>query len=369
MKPVLPALQENVLLAPLTTVGLGGPARYFASIASRAELAAALDWAARENLPVQLLGGGSNTVFSDDGFAGLVVRLARRGITFRAERGDVLCMAQAGSEWDDLVAAAVARGLGGVECLSGIPGSVGATPVQNVGAYGQEVAQTLHALRVFERGTGRVLHLSGEECGFGYRQSRFKGPDRDRFVILGVTFRLRPGARPHLGYREVAERAALEDLSSLTPQQALAAVRRIVLDLRRQKAMLRDRQDPNARSVGSFFLNPILSAGQLEQLRADLGSRAGEIPVFPAPDGYKVSAAWLIGEAGFRRGQRRGGAAISERHLLALVNLGGSAADLLALAHEVREGVRRRFGVELQPEPVIVPFDTVPGDVSIPRSC
>ncbi len=353
-------LRENVPLAPMTTLRLGGPARYFASVHSREELREVLAWAEGRGLPVQLLGGGSNTVFPDAGFAGLVLRVARRGITFRADGESVLCVAQAGSEWDDVCAAAVGRGLGGVECLSGIPGSVGATPVQNVGAYGQDVAGSLSWVRVLERRTGRVEELRGEDCGFSYRHSRFKDQDRDRYVILSAAYHLRPGAMPHLGYREVAERAAREGVAALPPREALAAVRRIVLDLRRGKAMLRDPHDPNARSVGSFFLNPVLSASELDRVRRSLGPRAAELEAYPAAGGYKVSAAWLIGEAGFRRGQTLGGAGISERHTLALVNRGGTARDLLALAEEIRVGVARRFGVQLQPEPVIVPYDPRP---------
>ena len=356
MKP-LQTLREQVPLAPLTTIQLGGPARYFAAVRTVGELAEALAWADGQGLPVQLLGGGSNTVFADEGFAGMVLQMAARGFTFRESRGDVLCVARAGTEWDDLVAAATARGLGGIECLSGIPGSVGATPVQNVGAYGQEVAERLLWVRVFERETGKVRKIQGERCDFGYRQSRFKGPDRDRFVILSVALRLSPDASPHLGYREVAERAASLGVDRLAPGEALTAVRRIVLELRRGKSMLRDPEDENARSVGSFFLNPVLSRQAFAALRERLGPMADAAPVYPAPDGVKVSAAWLIGAAGFHRGQRQGGVGISERHTLALVNRGGSTRDLLGLAEEIRRGVWERFGVQLQPEPVIVPFD------------
>jgi len=352
-----PHLRENVALAPLTTIGLGGPARYFVAARSRLELDAALRWAEERRLPVQVLGGGSNTVFADEGFCGLVVQVARRGVRLREESGEVLCIAQAGSEWDDVCRTAVERGLGGVECLSGIPGSVGATPVQNVGAYGQEVASTLRWVQVYERASGRVRRLPAEECGFGYRRSRFKGPDAGRFVILSVALALAPGAAPHLGYREVAEQAARLGVSMLAPAEALLAVRRIVLGLRRGKAMLRDPEDPNARSVGSFFLNPVVSATRLPALRAALGAAGAELPVYPAPEGVKLSAAYLIGAAGFRRGDARGGAAISERHALALVNRGGTARDLLRLAEEIQDEVWRRFGVRLEPEPVLVPFD------------
>ena len=352
-----PELLENVPLAPFTTIGLGGPARYFARVRSGAGLGQVLRWAAERDLPVQVLGGGSNTVFADEGFAGLVLHIVNRGIAFRRQGEAVLCVAQAGSVWDDVVAAAVARGLAGIECLSGIPGSVGATPVQNVGAYGQEIAETLKWVRACERPSGRMIRLRGEECGFGYRQSRFKGLDRDRFVILGVAMRLRPGERPHLGYQEVAARALQDGVAGLAPAEALAAVRRIVLDLRRSKSMLRDESDPNARSVGSFFLNPVLTKAQLAGLMDRLGTKAAQLPVFPAGENVKVSAAWLIGAAGFARGDRRGGVGISERHLLALVNRGGSTGQLLALSDEIRRGVARAFAIELQPEPVIVPFD------------
>ena len=356
MKPQ-PELLENVPLAPLTTIGLGGPARFFARVRSSAGLVRALRWAAERDLPVQVLGGGSNTVFADEGFAGLVLHIVSRGIAFRPDGEAVLCVAQAGSVWDDVVAAAVAQGLGGIECLSGIPGSVGATPVQNVGAYGQEIAESLKWVRAYERPSGRIVRLRGEECGLGYRQSRFKGPDRDRFVILAVAMRLRPGERPHLGYREVAARALQDGVAGLPPAEALAAVRRIVLDLRRGKSMLRDLSDPNARSVGSFFLNPVLTKAQYAGLKERLGTKAAELPVFPSGESVKVSAAWLIGAAGFMRGERRDGVGISERHLLALVNRGGNTRQLLALSDEIRRAVARAFAIELQPEPVIVPFD------------
>ena len=348
---------EMVPLAPFTTLGLGGPARYLLAVRSAPALASALGWAEDRHLPVQVLGGGSNTIFADAGFAGLVVRMARRGFTFRPAGDAVLAVVQAGTEWDDFVRAAVERGLQGVECLSGIPGSAGATPVQNVGAYGQEVAQTLQWLRAYDRRLGRIVRIDGAECHFGYRTSRFKaGPDRGRFVILGIALRLVPGGAPELGYREVAERAAAKGVAGMGPTQALGAVRDIVLALRRGKSMLRDPEDPDARSVGSFFLNPVLDRRGVERLRLRLGERAAALPLFPDPGGGgKVSAAWLIEAAGFRRGDRKGGVGISQRHTLALVNRAGTAQELLAFADEIRTRVAERFGVRLEAEPVVVP--------------
>jgi UDP-N-acetylmuramate dehydrogenase len=302
---------------------------------------------------VAILGGGSNMIVSDAGFDGLVVQIATRGLRFETSGGDATVTAAAGEPWDALVAEVVGRGLGGVECLSGIPGLVGATPIQNVGAYGQEVAETIRSVRVLERGTWQMRALSPAECGFGYRESNFKR-EPARFVVLAVTFGLRPGAAPALRYRELAERLGGGDATRAQP--ALADARAAVLALRAGKSMLVTAGDPNRRSVGSFFMNPILGAAEAEAVAARAGDDGARMPRWPAGDGrVKLSAGWLIERAGIAKGLRRGPVGVSSAHALALVHHGGgTTAALIALAQEIREAVRSRFGVTLVPEPTFV---------------
>lgn len=357
--PAAPAaeLREGVPLAPLTTLRVGGEARWFREAESADEVARALRFARERDLPVQLLGEGSNTIFPDEGFPGLVLKIGLRGVAFRpAAPGRVEVRAAAGENWDRLVAEAVERGLTGIECLSGIPGTVGAAPYQNVGAYGQELADTLLDVTCLDRRSLEPVRIPARECGFGYRTSRFKGEDRGRYVILHLRLRLAEGTRPRLRYpelrRAVEERGSLVDL---TPARAAEAVRETVLELRRSKAMVIREDDPNARSAGSFFLNPVLTPGEYEGLKArwEEETGGGPIPSFPAEGGVKVPAAWLVERAGFEKGHRHGGVGISEKHALALVNRDGTAAELLELAERIREAVEERFGIELQREPVL----------------
>jgi UDP-N-acetylmuramate dehydrogenase len=351
---------ENVPLAPLTTLELGGPARFFVEAADEESLLEAVDFGRRRGLPLFALGGGSNIVVADRGFAGLVIRLTGRGMTFLPAGDQVLCEVAAGEPWDGVVAAAVARGLAGIECLSGIPGSAGATPIQNVGAYGQEVSDTVQTVRAFDRRSGNVVDLPSGACGFAYRDSAFKR-DPHAHLILRVSYRLRPGAAPTLRYGEL--QAALAG----HPAPDVASVRAAVLALRRKKSMVIDAADPNRRSVGSFFTNPIvpvpIADGLTERALAEgLIAAPGELPRFPGgPGQVKLAAAWLIERAGFGRGFRRGPVGISSAHALSLVHHGGGrAADLLALAREIRTAVEGRFGLRLVPEPVVL--GARPGD-------
>jgi UDP-N-acetylmuramate dehydrogenase len=329
-------------LAPLTTLRLGGPAKRLVCVASEAELVEAVREAEE---PLLLLAGGSNLVLPDAGWPGLVVRIETRGV---ARDGDAVEV-QAGEPWDDLVAATVADGLAGFECLSGIPGSVGATPIQNVGAYGQEVAETIVSVRALERATGEVAELAPADCGFAYRSSAFKR-DPGRWVVLAVTFALeRRELSGPLAYAELARTLDVRPGEGAP----LAEVREAVLGLRRGKGMVLDPADPDSVSAGSFFTNPILS----EEAFSALEQRAERPPRFPEPDGrVKTSAAWLIERAGFQRGYGDPeGIAISSKHTLALTNRGGgTTAELLALAREIAAGVEERFGVTLQPEPTLV---------------
>jgi UDP-N-acetylmuramate dehydrogenase len=353
-------LTPDVPLGPLTTLELGGPARWLAEVDDERAVVEALVLAEARRLPALVLGGGSNVVLPDDGFPGLVIRVGLRGVQQRsAAGGQVLIEAAAGEPWDALVAETVARGLAGLECLSGIPGQVGATPIQNVGAYGQEVADTIRAVRVLDRRDGQVRELGPEDCQFSYRDSAFRR-DPEGQVVLAVTFALRPGPPAPARYPELA--AALELASpSPSPSPSLADVRRVVIALRRRKSMVIDPGDPNRRSVGSFFTNPIVSPAEADRVVAralaqGIVDAPEQVPRFAAGAGQvKLAAGWLIERAGITRGMRRGPVGVSSAHALALVHHGGgTTAQLLALAREVRAAVHGCFGVSLQPEPIVV---------------
>ena len=310
-------------------------------------------WAGTQDLPVFVLGGGSNLVVGDDGFAGLVLRFVSRGMEFHSQGDKVWLQAQAGEPWDEVVTAAVARDLGGIERLSGIPGTTGATPIQNVGAYGQEVADTIQSLRVIDRHAHTVREMTAAECRFAYRTSLFRH-EPEPPIVVSVTFALQPGGRPSALHKELA--AALAHAS----QSSLPAVRAAVLALRRRKSMVYDLQDPNRRSAGSFFTNPIVSPAKAAEvvdqaLREGLARTPGEVPQYPLPDGVKLAAGWLVEHSGIGRGFRMGPVGVSSHHALALVHHGGgSTADLLRLAVHVRDTVAKRFGIALLPEPVFL---------------
>jgi UDP-N-acetylmuramate dehydrogenase len=331
-------------LAPLTTLRLGGPARRIVEARREEELVGAVREADAAGEPLLVLAGGSNVVIADDGFPGTVVRVLTSGTAY--EDGEL--RVQAGVPWDALVQRTVGEGLQGFECLAGIPGSTGATPIQNVGAYGQDVSETVTWVRALDRATGEVVTLPAAECGFEYRRSVFKHDPRR--VVLEVAFRLREQpASGALRYAELARKLGVP-VGGTAP---LAEVREAVLELRRGKGMVLDPEDPDSVSAGSFFTNPVLTADELAALEARAGAPP---PAFPEPDGrMKTSAAWLIERAGFARGHGDGRAGISHKHTLALVNRGGaSTAELVGLAREIAAGVRERFGVELVPEPVFV---------------
>jgi len=346
---------EEVNLAGYTTLRLGGPARRFVEATTEAELVGAVRRADEEGEPVLVLGGGSNLVVSDDGFPGTVVHVGTRGTErVAAENDTVLVRVQAGEDWDPFVARCVADGLSGVECLSGIPGRVGATPIQNVGAYGQDVSETIVEVRAYDRETRTVVALGPDDCRFTYRNSVFKG--NDRYVVLDVTYALHEAEESQpIAYAELAKKLGVRTGDRVPLKEARDAV----LDLRRGKGMVLDPADPDTRSAGSFFTNPVLDPGQLAELERRVAERLGPDVTFPRypEDGgrVKTSAAWLIDRAGFGKGHTVGAARISTKHTLALTNPGGAkTADLLALAREVRRGVRDAFGVELVNEPVLV---------------
>ena len=330
-------------------MGVGGPARFFVEASDEGAVLEAWHWAERRCVPLRVLGGGSNLVVADEGIDGLVVKIAIRGVAARERGSEIELVAAAGEPWDDVVRHAVERGWAGIECLSGIPGLVGATPIQNVGAYGQEVSDTISAVRALDRQRGTVVMLSPQECAFAYRDSRLKSGEPDRYVVLAVTYRLIPGGAPLIEYDDLVRHLTSRGLSS----PSLAEVRESVLAIRRGKSMVLDPDDPNRRSCGSFFLNPIVAAEDADHVRQRTGG-AG-VPAWPQPDGrVKLSAAWLIERAGFARGMRDGPVGLSTRHSLAIVCYDGArTGDVVALARRIRDGVRARFGVSLTPEPAI----------------
>jgi UDP-N-acetylmuramate dehydrogenase len=346
-------IQENVPLAPLTTLQVGGPARYVVVARSTAEVVEALGYARARDLPVLVLGGGSNLVVSDAGWPGVVIKIAIAGFEERSEGDKVLFDVGAGEEWDKFVARAVARNCAGVECMSGIPGSVGGTPVQNVGAYGQEVAETIESVLVLDSRDNQVRELCKEACGFSYRTSIFNTTERGRFIILRVTYGLRKGGRPRAEYADLKKYFAGW---STTP--TLAETREAVRQIRARKAMLIVPGDEDCRSAGSFFKNPVLTAEEYEELRKRAAARNLQIPSYPALDAKrKVSAAWLVEHSGFSRGYASGHVGISRKHALAIVNRGGAtAAQVLALKEQIQSRVHDIWGIGLEPEPVMVGF-------------
>ena len=347
--------QENIPLAPLTTFNVGGPARYFIDAHSEHEVSEAVAFALARKLPLFVLGGGSNLLISDSGWPGLVLKVSLAGVEFEGDRQKMLFHASAGESWDSLVALTVQKNCGGIECLSGIPGTVGGTPVQNVGAYGQEVSQTITRVRALEIATGAVLDLSNVDCGFSYRSSIFNGARHNEFVVLEVSYRLCRNCEPRIDYADVKNFFAASNLETPTLQQVRDAVRSI----RQSKAMLLVEGDEDCRSAGSFFKNPIVSATEADRIQSLAEQRAGKMMArYPAADGQvKLAAAWLVEQSGFSKGYSMGKVGISRKHSLAIVNRGDAKArDILALKDEIEKKVFDVWGVRLHPEPVFVGF-------------
>jgi UDP-N-acetylmuramate dehydrogenase len=350
--PVAPTFSEAVPLAAYATLRVGGPARYFVAVTTARALEWTLAEARERDLPVFLLGGGSNLVVADAGFDGLVVRNALAGFLPEAgPNGKTWVTAGAGEDWDLFVDRCVAEGLQGVECLAGIPGTVGATPVQNVGAYGQEVADTVVRLTALDRTTGETVTLTRDDCRFAYRRSRFNAEEPGRWIITSVTFALHPGGVPCLKYRDIQQY-----FEGRAEPPTLAEVATATREIRARKGMVVREEDPDSRSAGSFFKNPTVPAAVYEAVAARYAD--GAVPHWPQPDGtVKLSAAWLIEQSGFRRGETFGNVGFSGKHILAIVNRGhGTAAEIIALARRVQERVGETFGVPLHPEPVFVGF-------------
>jgi UDP-N-acetylmuramate dehydrogenase len=347
-------LLENIPLAPLTTLKIGGPARYFVEAASVGDVQQAVAFARSRSLPLFVLGGGSNLVVADSGWPGLVLKIALTGIEQRSghdEEGKILFDAGAGESWDKFVSRAVMARCGGVECLSGIPGSVGGTPVQNVGAYGQEVAETIASVQVLDLKDGQVRELCNEACGFAYRTSIFNTTERGRFIVLRVTYALTPGGKPRIGYADLKRHFEGRETSP-----NLAETREAVRHIRALKGMLIVAGDPDCQSAGSFFKNPVLSETEHEELKQRAAARGLAVPSYPALESRKkVSAAWLVERSGFTKGFGFGRVGISSKHALAIVNRGeATAAEVLALKEQIQQRVEEIWGVRLEPEPVMV---------------
>jgi UDP-N-acetylmuramate dehydrogenase len=364
-------MEENKPLAPFTTFGIGGPARWFVEVESEDQIVEATAWARERGLKLFVLGGGSNLLISDAGFDGLVLRVGLLGIEAYADGppgdafGEWVYRVAAGEDWNRFVQRAVVDNCAGIECLAGIPGTVGGTPVQNVGAYGQEVAPVIKGVRVFDLEERVFLEFSAAECGFAYRRSRFNSTDRGRYIVTRVDYRLVLGGAPTLRYAELQKSI---EANGQGRQPSLADVASVVRRVRQAKGMLLVEGDPDCRSAGSFFKNPVVSEAQAARV-AEVSAK--EPPWFPAgPDAenagrVKLAAAWLIEQAGFVKGYTLGRAAVSSRHTLALVNLGdadgrggASAAEVVALADQIGAAVEARFGIRLEMEPVLVGFQS-----------
>jgi UDP-N-acetylmuramate dehydrogenase len=341
-------IEENKPLAPLTTLGVGGPARWFLEATTEEQIAEAAAWTRGKGMRLFVLGGGSNLVVADSGFDGLVMHVALGGIEAGDGAGRGKYRVAAGEDWDAFVQRTVDENCAGIECLAGIPGTVGGTPVQNVGAYGQEVSSTIERVRAFDLATHEWLELGAWECRFEYRRSRFNTAHRGRFVVTRVDYRLKPGGAPTLTYADLQRE--FDGDAQPNVAEVAATVRRI----RQKKGMLLVESDPDCKSAGSFFKNPVISQEHAARIAEISGQ---EPPRYPAQGTgrVKVPAAWLIEQAGFAKGYAMGGAGISSRHTLALINRGGATADeILGLAEAIRKAVQERFGVGLEIEPVLV---------------
>ena len=335
-------LQEQVVLASKTTLGVGGPARWYAEVESEEALVEAVRFARNRGLPLFVLGGGSNLLVSDQGFPGLVVHIAMRGI---AQEGRLFQVA-AGESWDEFVSRAVGLNFGGIECLAGIPGTVGGTPVQNVGAYGQEVSSTIEQVRVLDLKDLQFVELPASACGFAYRRSIFNSTQRGRSIVTRVDYRLEMNAQPCLAYADLQRR-----FRDAPAPPSLAATAAAVREIRHGKGMLLVEGEPDCRSAGSFFKNPVVPQAAFDAIASQ---RTAPPPSYPAQPGFvKIPAAWLLEQAGFHKGLAMGRAGISSRHTLALINRGGATAtEIAALRDRIIAGVSEKFGIRLEPEPV-----------------
>jgi UDP-N-acetylmuramate dehydrogenase len=346
-------IQENIPLAPLTTFKVGGPARYFVEATSEDDVKVAVAQAAERRWPLFILGGGTNLVISDEGWPGLVLKIAINGITQPQELGGDVFQVGAGHVWDSFVAHAVRGNYAGIECLSGIPGTVGGTPIQNVGAYGQEVAETITSVHVLEIANGQTHELNNSHCGFAYRSSIFNTTQLGRYIVLRVTYRLARNSAAKVEYADLKKY-----FSGFSSSPSLQQLRDAVRAIRQAKAMLLVEGDDDCRSAGSFFKNPIVTTAEADRIEAhayQIGPKES-MPRYYSDDGLvKLSAAWLVEHAGIHKGYGHGSVGISRKHTLAIVNRGGATArDIIAFKNEIQRRVLDVWGITLHPEPVFV---------------
>lgn len=345
-------IEENVPLAPLTTLKVGGAARFLVFAETENQVVEAFRFAEENGFDLFVLGGGSNILIADEGFDGLVLQIALKGISVKEAS---VVTAQAGEDWDAFCEFCVERNLAGIECLSGIPGFVGGTPVQNVGAYGQEVSETIVSVRVFDRKSKEILELTNADCKFAYRTSIFNSTDKNRFIVLSVTYDLKQDGEPKIVYKDL-----LEFFGEHKP--TLPETREAVRKIRAEKAMLVRQGSMDANSAGSFFKNPIVSNEKFGEIAATAKNYGVEnVPSFKTEEGsVKIPAAWLIEQSGFHKGYTKGNAGLSTKHTLALINRGSATAkDILALKDEIQLKVKEKFGVDLVPEPIFIGFESL----------
>ncbi|NNF00837.1 MAG: UDP-N-acetylmuramate dehydrogenase [Pyrinomonadaceae bacterium] len=347
-------IEENVSLSGLTTFRIGGEARYFLRAQTEKQVISGLEFAHVNELEVFILGGGSNVLISDSGFSGLVLQVDLKGILFREGDGEAINVTVgAGEDWDEFVGICVEKKLAGIECLSGIPGLVGGTPIQNVGAYGQEVSETLVSVKVFDRHQNKTKTLSKAECGFGYRKSIFNTTEKNRYIVLEVDYSLKKNGAPKIVYSDLKSK-----FEGRVP--SLRETREVVCTIRASKGMLVRQGGLDAQSAGSFFKNPIVRKSKLAELETILlGEGVKGIPnYFVEPDLVKIPAAWLIEQAGFYKGFKKGNAGLSTKHTLAITNRGNATAkEIIDLKADIQNEIMDRFGIDLIPEPNFIGFD------------
>lgn len=351
-----PDFQKDVKLSEYTTICLGGKADIFISCATPESVKETLRYSLEKKIPLQVISGGSNIIFPDEGYRGIVMKIDIKGISLSNENGKVQIISGAGESWDEAVRFTVENGLSGIECLSGIPGSAGATPVQNVGAYGQEVKDIIKLVKAVDRRTLDEVKFNNEECNFGYRDSRFKTSDRDRYIITEVIFEFDKNKEPEIKYPELKEyiESSSASLVTKTQKEKLKFIRESVLTLRKKKSMLADPENPDSKSCGSFFTNPVLTEEEFKSFEKNAEELKIIFPFYKTGSRYKIPAAWLVENSGFRKGYTENGAGISSAHTLALVNRGCSTEALLELSEKIKIRVKEKFGIRLFTEPVIV---------------
>lgn len=353
-------IKKDVILSDYTTIGLGGKAKYFLSCRTVNDIYHALEFAKENKLPVQVLSGGSNVIFQDSGYNGLILKIDLKGIEINEGDNHVYIKVKSGENWDEFVRMTINKSLSGAECMSGIPGSAGATPIQNVGAYGQEVKDIIRSITAIDRNTLNTIIFNNfnnsKDCGFDYRTSRFKTDDKDKFIITDVTFHFRKNKEPEIKYPELQKyiQSNIDFNSLLTLKDKLTEIRKAVITLRKKKSMITDNSDPNSKSCGSFFMNPVLTEKEFLEFKSRVNQDFMNFPFYKAGNNYKIPAAWLVEQAGFRKGYIKDGAGISENHSLAIINRNGTAKDVLLLASDIEKKVFEKFGIELQIEPVII---------------